>query len=140
MSRRNRKAVYYPVPTLCRYCGNEVKYVSNKELYGKEYGADKGTNMCYMCVNCKASVGVHPYTDIPLGIMADDNLKALKKEAHELFDPLWKSGQMTRSEAYSWLANKLSIPARECHIGWFDEDMLNRVIKGMKRLYDKSKK
>lgn len=140
MSRRNRKAVYYPIPKECRYCGGEVIYVSNKEIYGKEYGADRGSNMCYLCVSCKASIGVHPYTDIPLGIMADDNLKTLKKEAHALFDPIWKNGQMTRTEAYRWLAKKLGIPERECHIGWFDEEMLMRVINGMKRLYSKQKK
>lgn len=49
-------------PKLCRYCGHEVVFTSNAEIYGKEYGNGK----CYLCRNCGAFVGVHTGTDIPL--------------------------------------------------------------------------
>lgn len=49
-------------PKVCRYCGSPVVFTSNAEIYGKEYGNDK----CYLCRKCKAFVGVHTGTDIPL--------------------------------------------------------------------------
>lgn len=49
-------------PHICRYCGHEVVFTSNAEIYGKEYGNGK----CYLCKNCGAFVGVHTGTDIPL--------------------------------------------------------------------------
>ncbi len=49
-------------PKVCRYCGSPVVFTSNAEIYGKEYGNGK----CYLCRKCKAFVGVHTGTDIPL--------------------------------------------------------------------------
>jgi hypothetical protein len=49
--------------------------------------------------------------------------------AHKAFDPLWKSGQMTRPEAYVWLSQQMGIPWKMTHIGWFDMEHCQRVIK-----------
>jgi hypothetical protein len=39
---------------------------------------------------------------------------------------------MSRKEAYAWLAKALSIEnAGDCHIGWFDIAMCERVVKVM---------
>ena len=111
--------------TVCPYCGGEVILTSNKELYGREYGKHP---RCYLCKNCKASVGVHP-NNRPLGILANAELKELKMKAHRLFDPYWKSKKMKRQEAYRKLASKLNIAYDNCHIGYFNKPMLLKVIK-----------
>ena len=60
--------------------------------------------------------------------MADKELKNLKIKAHSLFDPVWKSGGKKRHQAYNDLAQRLGIPTKECHFGWFDKEMLLKAI------------
>ena len=48
--------------------------------------------------------------------------------AHAAFDPLWKSGQMSRSKAYSLLAQKMGLPKSETHIGMFDVEQCEAVV------------
>lgn len=115
----------YPIPKVCPYCDSEVMYTSNKEIYGKSFG----NGNCYKCTNCDSYVGVHDGTNIPLGRLANRELRTLKKKAHSLFDPTWKNGKKKRSQAYSDLAKKLGIPTKECHFGWFDKEMLEKAIQ-----------
>ena len=111
----------HPIPTVCPYCGCTVIFTSNFTIYGREYGNGK----CYKCTACDAYVGVHTGTRIPLGRLANGELRELKKECHAIFDPVWKSKNLlTRGEAYRRLAKLLNIPIKECHFGWFDKDAL----------------
>lgn len=112
------------VPNQCPFCNSDVVFTSNKELYGKEYGNGK----CYLCRNCKASVGTHNGTKRPLGVMANKEMKVLKKACHDLFDYVWKSGKLSRGRAYSILANQLDIPQKDCHFGHFQTDMLIKSL------------
>lgn len=119
-----RKMDRYPIPETCPYCESDVLFTSNQVIYGKEFGNGK----CYKCTQCDAYVGVHNGTNIPLGRLANKELRELKKQAHALFDPVWKSKQKTRSEAYADLAKALRIPKKECHFGWFDQPLLLKAI------------
>ena len=65
---------------------------------------------------------------MPLGRLANSELRKLKNKAHCVFDPLWLNGGMTRTAAYTWLAEQLGIPFRDCHIGLFDEDLCRMTI------------
>lgn len=127
--KKSTKPDKYPVPKICPYCGNDVVLTSNAELYGREYGNGK----CYLCRNCKASVGVHPDLVTPLGRLADKELKDLKMKCHELFDPYWKNKKMYRHECYKILAREMGIDAKECHFGWFDKGMLLRALSILQR-------
>lgn len=99
-------------------------YTSNSVIYGKEYGNGR----VYKCTGCDAYVGVHTGTEIPLGRLANKELRQLKSKCHSLFDPAWKEKKIKRRQAYSILAYKMSIPVNECHFGWFDKDLLNKAI------------
>lgn len=114
----------YPIPEQCPYCGSAVVYMSNARIYGREFGNGR----CYACTQCDAYVGVHTGTQIPLGRLANRELRELKKECHALFDPVWKQNKnIKREHAYGRLANVLGIPHRECHFGWFDKTQLLRA-------------
>lgn len=119
-----------PAPTICPHCGSAVKIVCNSEIYnGQEYGE---WPWAYKCDGsfCDAYVGMHPFTNIPLGTLATHAMRDARKRAKNVFQPLWQSGRMTRSEAYAWLAGQLGITkVNECHIGWFDVPMCNRVVE-----------
>jgi hypothetical protein len=115
-----------PVPKCCPHCGGEVWIGSNSHIYGREYGE---WPWVVMCRSCDAYVGLHPFTGIPLGTLATHQIRQARKAAKAAFNPLWESGGMTRSEAYSWLAHALQIPVNECHIGWLDAAQCYNAIR-----------
>lgn len=52
----------------------------------------------------------------PRSASYDPRLAAMRIQAHNAFDPIWKSCEMTRSEAYTWLAKELGINPNQCHM------------------------
>jgi 2-hydroxychromene-2-carboxylate isomerase len=66
---------------------------------------------------------------LPLGRLANAELRLAKQRAHAAFDALWKDGSMERSEAYSALAKALGLAFDDCHIGYFDLDTCARVVE-----------
>jgi hypothetical protein len=119
---KKRKPAPHSAPVLCDYCGQRAVLIDSKEIYGRSYGR------AWMCKPCQAYVGCHPGTTRPLGRLADKELREAKKAAHAAFDPLWKRGSMTRTQAYAWLSAALGIPAADCHIGMFDLSTCGRVV------------
>ena len=120
-------------PTICRYCGNPVVLTSNKEIYGREFRNGK----IYLCRNCGAFVGTHPGTDIPLGTLANEELREYRKEAHFWFDRIWKRPTRitTRYKAYGWLALKMELPREKTHIGMFEKEQCIKVVELVKQRF-----
>jgi len=119
-------------PTICNVCGEEVIYISNSKIYGREYGSGK----MYYCTSCGAYVGTHkPRPKEALGILANKEMRDMKMKCHDLFDKKWKNEptakkrHVARANAYKWLAEKLNISIKECHFGYFDMDMLNKAYE-----------
>ena len=74
----------------------------------------------YVCSKfpaCDSYVRVHEGTTIPVGTMANGELKALRDKAHKQFDKLHQNGLMSKDAAYRWLAGILQAPQSEAHIG-----------------------
>lgn len=116
-----------PKPDFCDNCCEfTVSIKTHKEVYGRNYGY---WPYLYFCDSCKAYVGIHPGTDIPLGTMADEELRLWRKKAKVPFEKWRKRSGISRSYAYSILAEKLQIPVNECHFGWFDLDMCKDVFE-----------
>ncbi|MFS0594209.1 zinc-finger-containing protein [Cytobacillus horneckiae] len=116
-------------PKNCPYCNHPVVLTSNKEIYGRSYGNGR----CYLCRNCRASVGVHggPKGKTPLGIMATSQMKVLKQCCHGLFDPIWKTKRVSRGELYKRLSILLDIDTKDCHFGHFETSRLLQAIEIM---------
>ncbi len=110
-----------PTPTICRYCNAPVELVKNSAIYGRCVGL---WPYAYKCTACDAYVGLHPNTDIALGTLADARLRGFRQDFKDVFNLLWVkgSGRWPRSQAYSWLAVLLDIPAKDCHGACFDEE------------------
>ncbi|QEC69348.1 hypothetical protein FRZ67_19300 [Panacibacter ginsenosidivorans] len=120
---------------ICPYCFKGTEYIDSIEVYGRSYG------MIYICRDCNAYVGVHKGTNIALGRLANEELRAAKKRAHFFFDKIFKDGLIDeiwkeslpitskRKKAYKWLSIQMGIPENECHIGYFDVDKCNQVIE-----------
>ena len=106
----------------CPYCGSEAELKDNKVIYGKSYGRS------WICKNypeCDAYVGCHKKTGIPLGRLADAELREWKSEAHHIFDELWKNAHPkgryeARKRAYKKMQEIMSMTPEQAHIGNFD--------------------
>ena len=120
---------------ICPYCGAKTEYIDSSFIYGRSYG------MIYICKPCDAYVGVHNNTDISLGRLANKELRRAKKIAHFHFDKIAKTSLINtiwpkyfksisnRKKAYLWLSKQLGIPEDICHIGMFDIEQCNEVIR-----------
>lgn len=111
-----------PVPHKCHLCdGTNITLEKNSVVYnGKEYG---DWPYIYLCNTCRAYVGLHPETNIPLGTLADEETRQARKLCKDPFEKLWRSGKWHRNEAYQKLANALDIDKAECHFAWFTVEM-----------------
>lgn len=82
-----------------------------------------------MCTNCNAFTGVHNNSDKPLGTLANSILRTKRKEAHQVFDSFRKKKKMTRTESYKWLSQKMGLPFKATHIGYFEIEDCETVIE-----------
>lgn len=107
---------------ICQYCGKKAKLVDGEIIY--PHRLDLKKLKFYLCEPCNAFVGTHKNKSgncyKPLGALANLETRNARRDAHAVFDVLWRKKYMTRSEAYKWLSNKLGIPPEKCHIGESD--------------------
>lgn len=115
-------------PQICHFCGGKVEFTSNSKIYGKEYGNGK----CYLCINCRAYVGVHTGSTVALGILANDEMRKKKIKCHYLFDKMW-GGTLRRNQLYSKLADEMKIERSHCHFGHFDTEELDKAYEILQR-------
>jgi hypothetical protein len=117
-----------PIPTNCPHCGALVFCVGNQTIYGRPFG---DWPYAYQCArpSCGAYVGLHPFTNYPLGTLADEQTRRARSLAKDYFNPLWKNRVMTRTEAYAWLATVMNLPPELCHFGLFNVDQCSAAVK-----------
>ncbi|WP_448684775.1 zinc-finger-containing protein [Achromobacter xylosoxidans] len=112
-------------PKACHCCGGQVRLISNAEIYGREYGP---WPFAYLCSQCGAYVGLHPDTDLPLGIMATKaTIQARKVAKADFLALVGERYAGKQSAAYAWLARALAISPSICHFGMFTEQQAGRA-------------
>lgn len=117
-----------PAPDVpCDYCGRAAELVTGEDLY--PHRRELHDKRAWKCWPCNAHVGCHDGTEIPLGRLANAELRRMRKLAHDAFDPIWFGGAETRVGAYDWLAEELKIPREDCHISRFDVALCRRAIQ-----------
>lgn len=121
-----------PRPIKCDDCGSPRVHLQKRGYMGLR--VTKKWDLIWHCLDCKALVGCHEGTDIPLGLMADAMTRDARFQAHGSFDNLWRGrhARMSRAEAYAWMASTLSIPADRAHIGMLDERQCEALIAAVK--------
>lgn len=122
---------------ICPYCSQAAQLVDGDVIY--PHRKDLHILKFYSCKACNAYVGTHKQYSkkhgwVPLGRLANKELREAKKEAHFAFDPLWKDGKISRKEAYRMLSEALNISYKDCHIGMFDIETCQKVKKIVKEL------
>lgn len=112
----------------CPYCGNDAELTTGYKVY--PHRLDLADLKVWACFPCDAWVGTHKNspTHAPLGRLANAELRKAKMAAHAAFDPWWKSGRMTRREAYKKLADLMGMDPKDAHIGMFDVEQCKTVV------------
>ena len=109
MKHKKKKKGINPSAMRCQYCGGTVVLRSADGIYHENHSH----TMLYVCSNyprCDAYVRTHPGTNIPVGTLANRELRTLRNQAHHYFDQLYLSGLMSKQDAYLWLAGLLQVP------------------------------
>ena len=83
---------------------------------------------CDTYMICGTSHGAAP-DGAPLGKPATPETKVWRIKAHEAFDPLWKSGEFSRSGAYEWLCEVMGKTEEEGHIALFTIEECQMLIE-----------
>jgi hypothetical protein len=120
---------------ICIECGATASLVGGAQIY--PHRPDLYGKRFWLCA-CGAYCGCHGQTTNPLGNPAGPATRRARSAAHDNFDPIWKSRQMHRAEAYAWLSRELNIAPEHTHIGmmtaaqaWAVVDLCNARRKAM---------
>lgn len=128
-------------PDRCPYCFSAVELVTGADVYPER--PELANRNIWRCTLCDASVGCHKVGarvrrsdgielvsdgTLPMGSLADEELRAARTETHRLFDGLWlEPARMTRADAYAWMAKLLRIPHEDAHVASLSYDECVKV-------------
>lgn len=115
----------------CQYCNKPATLVPGNVIY--PHRRDLSDLKFWNCSDCNAYVGTHKNSknNAPLGTLANAQLRRMRNLAHAAFDPIWKSGRLSRGKAYQSLGYHLGITdiSKKCHIALFNEEQCKKVIE-----------
>lgn len=115
-------------PQKCDLCGSRTELLHAIELYGKPL---EGWEWFISCTNlkCRAFVETKPGTNLAVKEMATPRTRRARRNAHKVFDQLWLPDKEKRRKAYAWLREMTGLDEKACHIGKFDFDQCQEVIR-----------
>lgn len=126
-----------PDQPTCPYCVQPAVLTTGKVIYPKR--SDLHNKSFWHCAPCDAWVGCHPPKTpmtngqgdgtVPLGTLANDELRRARRDAHNAFDRIWRYEEVHRNSAYAWLAGRLNIRINACHIALLDVAQCKRVVE-----------
>ena len=73
-------------------------------------------------------MGCHDGTTNPLGTLANERLRDLRRKVHLKIDSSWKNGFTSRIEVYKHIAKFLNIDIKQCHVGMFNESTCKKIL------------
>lgn len=123
---------------ICPYCNNPAELLLDSScIYKKNYGP------IYRCDPCKAHVHAHEQSLLPMGTLANQELRNFRIKGHKIFDKMWKklmkkmgwSEIRARTYLYGSLAKALNLPDKDCHFGLFDIPLCKLAIHACKNGY-----
>ena len=120
----------------CPYCGAKATLRPSSAVYGDAAKTDGYLYVCDRYPKCDSYVGAHKKTKLPMGTLANGGLRKKRIKAHKAFDWMWKSGLMTKWQAYKWMQGKLDLSDEQAHIAMFSEYMCDRLIAECNKAYE----
>ncbi len=83
---------------------------------------------CSSFPRCHGTMALHQDGTV-MSTPCDPETKALRHEAHAMFDPLWQRGLMSRNLAYHKLSILLNVPLEKAHLGFCNADQCRKVLE-----------
>ena len=117
-----RKTVY------CPYCKAKATLHPASYVFGEAAKPDSFLYVCDRYPACDSYVGAHRSSKLPMGTLADGDLRHKRIQAHKALGWLWNSGLMTKTQAYKWLQAKLGLSSEQAHIAKFSHYMCDSLI------------
>lgn len=120
----------------CPYCGANATLHPSSYVYGE---SAKHSGYLYVCdryPHCDSYVGAHKDSKLPMGTLANGDLRNKRIQAHKSFDWMWKSGLMTKWQAYKWMQGKLALNEEQAHIAKFSEYMCDTLISECNKVHE----
>lgn len=111
----------------CIECGKQPELVRGERIY--PHRSDLRDRPFWLCEPCNAYVGCHVGTTNPLGRPAGPETRGARSAAHRVFDPLWRNGRMSRTQAYRWLREAMGLTKEECHIGMMNAEQARQALR-----------
>lgn len=114
----------------CPYCRSQAFLRPATVVCGQ--GRSEPNTELYVCAKypiCDAYVAAHRHNHLPMGTLANRELRRKRIEAHAAFNRLWQSGLMTKRAAYRWLHVQFGLSAEKAHIANFSEWRCDQVIQ-----------
>jgi ssDNA-binding Zn-finger/Zn-ribbon topoisomerase 1 len=111
----------------CPYCGAHAAFRHASVVHG-EKARDEYLYVCSRYPQCDAYVSAHKQSGLPMGALADGNLRRKRMEAHRAFDQLWRGGTMQKWQAYKWMQAKFGFSNTQAHIANFSEYRCDELI------------
>ena len=100
-------------------CGEQGKLTETRHGYA------------YVCLHCDRRVKAHSGDRWPMGVMADEYVRHIRSECHQIFNKLQKKWQLkTTRQAYRKLAEELNCPTYLFHFGHITSLPQGMVLKG----------
>ena len=118
----------------CPYCGGRAILRRTNYLFGDKTIGNEYVYVCQNYPNCDSYVTTVTNTMLPKGTLANKALRLKRIETHKIFDKVWKTGIMTKANAYCWIQDKFSLTKEQAHIGMFSERMCDELVKEAKML------
>lgn len=128
-----KKGLKMPRRVTCPYCGLAAVLREDSYVHGGN-GMGKYLYVCKNYPDCNAYVGVHPGTKIPMGTLADSELRNKRIKAHKMLMAICENGLMTKKEAYRWIETMFGIDSSEAHIAKFSDYRCEELMKNCRNM------
>ena len=112
----------------CPYCGAKAVLRPSEVVHQNRARPGQRLYVCARFPQCNAYVGAHEGTLLPMGTLANRNLRNKRILAHRAFNRLWESGTMKKWQAYKWMQAKFGLNHDQAHIAMFSELRCDQLI------------
>ena len=112
----------------CPYCGAQAMLRPAHVVHGNQAKQGQYLYVCNRYPKCDAYVGVHAKSLLPLGTLANGDLRHKRILAHRAFEQLQRTCKMEKWQAYQWLQAKFSLRRDQAHIAKFSVYMCDQLI------------
>jgi len=115
------------------YCCGCETYVEARLTNGAEiypHRPDLSDKAIWKCDKCNNYVGCHNRTKTPLGSIPTKEIRAIRIQLHQLIDPIWRSGTLSRSEVYRIISEALGKPFHNGEVRTVEEARnIQRIVR-----------